>query len=101
MYRKYSNASDVWGYGIVLYELFTVGERPYGYVWSNNFVMESLQKGYRLSPPPGCSLPMYRLMINCWYDTISSSSKLDFQLTISFVIGIQTIIDALHSMIFA
>ena len=67
VYKKYSTASDVWSYGIVLYEMWTIGEKPYGYSWSNNDVIEMLEKGYRLSPPPGCSRPVYELMISCWY----------------------------------
>ncbi|XP_062502151.1 ephrin type-A receptor 8-like [Corticium candelabrum] len=67
VYKKYSTASDVWSYGIVLYEMWTIGEKPYGYSWSNNDVIEMLEKGYRLSPPPGCSRPVYELMISCWH----------------------------------
>lgn len=67
VYRKYSNASDVWSFGIVMYEIWSVGERPYGSTWTNNFVLECLQKGYRLPPPPGCPRPIYELMIACWH----------------------------------
>lgn len=65
-YGKHSPASDVWSYGIVLYEIWTVGERPYGTEWTNDYVIHRVQSGYRLPPPPGCSRPIYKLMIDCW-----------------------------------
>jgi serine/threonine protein kinase len=67
MYRKYSTASDVWSYGIVLYEIWTLGKRPYDDSWSNSYVIEMLDKGYRLPPPPGCSFAIYTTMIQCWH----------------------------------
>ena len=66
MYRKYSLASDVWSYGIILYEIWTVGRRPYDDSWSNNYLMEMLDEGYRLPPPPGSSYAIYKMMIQCW-----------------------------------
>ncbi|XP_065839317.1 uncharacterized protein [Oscarella lobularis] len=64
-FRKYSTSSDVWSYGIVLYEIWTVGKRPYGQR-KNNAVIDLLETGYRLPPPPGCSYAIYELMIECW-----------------------------------
>ena len=63
-------ASDVWGFGIVLYEIWSIGERPYGSTWGNNLVLEYVQKGYRLPPPPGCPRQIYQLMIDCWYGDV-------------------------------
>ncbi|XP_065839053.1 ephrin type-A receptor 2-like isoform X1 [Oscarella lobularis] len=64
-FRKYSTSSDVWSYGIVLYEIWTVGKRPYGHT-KNRAVIDRLETGYRLPPPPGCSYAIYNLMIECW-----------------------------------
>ncbi|XP_065839338.1 uncharacterized protein [Oscarella lobularis] len=64
-FRKYSTSSDVWSYGIVLYEIWTVGKRPYGNT-KNRAVLDLLETGYRLPPPPGCSYAVYKLMIECW-----------------------------------
>ncbi|XP_065826558.1 uncharacterized protein [Oscarella lobularis] len=62
----YSLASDVWSYGVVLYEIWSVGEQPYDCL-SNKMVVENLEMGYRLPPPPGCPYAIYKLMIECWH----------------------------------
>jgi serine/threonine protein kinase len=67
MYRKYTLASDVWSYGIVLYEIWTVGRRPYDDSWTNDYIMEMLDEGYRLPPPPGIPYSIYKMMIQCWH----------------------------------
>lgn len=36
-HRKYSSSSDIWSYGIVVHEIWSLGERPYG-TWSNRTV---------------------------------------------------------------
>ncbi|XP_062503154.1 tyrosine-protein kinase Yes-like isoform X2 [Corticium candelabrum] len=64
-YRKYSSSSDVWSYGVVLYELWSLAERPFGYI-TNNDVLDRINSGYRLPPPPGCPRALYALMIDCW-----------------------------------
>ncbi|XP_065906945.1 uncharacterized protein [Dysidea avara] len=64
-FRKYSCQSDVWSYGIVLYEIWSLGREPYE--WLN--LIESVEKldtGFRLQPPPGCPRTIYRVMIKCW-----------------------------------
>ncbi|XP_065899217.1 uncharacterized protein [Dysidea avara] len=64
-YRKYSGQSDVWSYGIVLYEIWSLGCEPYEWLT----IVETIEKvdtGYRLPPPPGCPRAIYRVMIKCW-----------------------------------
>ncbi|CAI8052359.1 Tyrosine protein-kinase src-2 [Geodia barretti] len=64
-YKKYSTASDVWSFGIVLYEIWTIGIKPYIQL-TNSEVYQKIQSGYRLPPPPGCPRAVYQTMINCW-----------------------------------
>jgi serine/threonine protein kinase len=64
--RKYSSSSDVWSYGILVYEIWSLGERPYG-SWGNQMVISHLTDGYRLPPPAHCPRPIYALMIDCWH----------------------------------
>ncbi|XP_065899783.1 uncharacterized protein [Dysidea avara] len=65
-YKKYSIQSDVWSFGCVLYEIWSLGYKPFDEI-SNIEVMEKLDRGHRLPPPPGCSRTIYRVMIKCWH----------------------------------
>ena len=53
----YTTKSDVWGFGILLWELVTLGKSPYPGV-SPDQLVGLLQSGYRMSRPPGCPLIM-------------------------------------------
>lgn len=65
-FKKYSTLSDVWSYGITLYEIWTKSALPYGKKWTNMNVMMEVEKGYRLPPPPNCPSAVYKLMLQCW-----------------------------------
>ena len=45
-FRKFTSASDVWSFGIVMWEVMSYGERPY-WTWSNQDVIKAIEKGYR------------------------------------------------------
>ncbi|XP_068715039.1 fibronectin type III domain-containing protein-like isoform X4 [Montipora foliosa] len=62
-----STKSDVWSYGVVLYEIFTIGGIPYP-GWSEAKTIAELQKGYRMPKPPHIADTMYRLMERCWQE---------------------------------
>lgn len=61
-FRKFTSASDVWSYGVVLWEVMTYGERPY-WNWSNQDVIKSIDRGYRLPAPIKCPEALYQLML--------------------------------------
>ncbi|XP_065899435.1 uncharacterized protein [Dysidea avara] len=65
MFRTYTTASDVWSYGILLYEMWSLGHKPYE-DYDNTEVLDMLESGYRLPPPPGCPRHIYCAMIQCW-----------------------------------
>ena len=49
--RDYTLKSDVWSFGVVLYEIFSLGESPYpGFPWSQEF-LDMLYGGYRMPSP--------------------------------------------------
>uniref|UniRef100_A0A8B9P3V3 receptor protein-tyrosine kinase n=1 Tax=Apteryx owenii TaxID=8824 RepID=A0A8B9P3V3_APTOW len=64
-YRKFTSASDVWSYGIVMWEVMSYGERPY-WELSNHEVMKAINEGFRLPAPLDCPSAVYQLMLQCW-----------------------------------
>ncbi|NXF01015.1 FES kinase, partial [Smithornis capensis] len=67
-YGRYSSESDVWSFGILLWEAFSLGAVPYANL-SNQQTREAVEQGVRLDPPEQCPEEVYRLMQRCWeYD---------------------------------
>ncbi|CAG9855048.1 unnamed protein product [Phyllotreta striolata] len=65
LYNQFSAASDVWSYGVVLWELSTMALQPY--VDVDPFEITTyLKKGYRLSQPLGCPDELFAVMTYCW-----------------------------------
>jgi Eph receptor B1 len=75
-FRKFTSASDVWSYGVVLWEIMSYGERPY-WNWSNQDVIKSIEKGYRLPAPMDCPEALYQLMLDCWQKQRNHRPKFD------------------------
>ncbi|XP_033114811.1 tyrosine-protein kinase ABL1-like isoform X2 [Anneissia japonica] len=64
-YNKFSNKSDIWAFGILLWEIATYGASPYPGVELQH-VYEKLEAGYRMERPEGCPGDVYNLMKKCW-----------------------------------
>ncbi|KFD58289.1 hypothetical protein M513_01052, partial [Trichuris suis] len=64
-YRRYTHKSDIWAFGITLWELFTFGDKPYKDVPLHQ-IPQLLENGERLSQPKTATLDMYMIMIRCW-----------------------------------
>ncbi|XP_067412178.1 tyrosine-protein kinase Fes/Fps isoform X6 [Emydura macquarii macquarii] len=64
-YGRYSSESDVWSFGVLLWEAFSLGATPYGSL-SNTQTREAVDQGVRLDPPEQCPEEVYRLMQRCW-----------------------------------
>ncbi|XDV30994.1 hypothetical protein PO909_033774 [Leuciscus waleckii] len=75
-YRKFTSASDVWSYGIVLWEVMSYGERPY-WEMSNQDVIKAVDEGYRLPPPMECPATLYQLMLDCWQKDRNNRPKFE------------------------
>ncbi|NWX95209.1 SRMS kinase, partial [Nothoprocta ornata] len=65
-YRTYSLKSDVWSYGILLYEVFTYGQVPYEGRMTNQETVRQITRGYRLPRPSSCPAEIYGIMLECW-----------------------------------
>lgn len=66
MNHKYTAASDVWSFGIVMWEVMSFGERPY-WDWTNHHVIqEVVHNGYRLPAPQDTPKKLYEMMLGCW-----------------------------------
>ena len=64
-YNRFTTKSDVWAFGILLWEIATYGMSPYPGVELNE-VYQLLESGYRMECPPGCPVRIYELMKQCW-----------------------------------
>ncbi|EAA10487.4 AGAP004989-PB [Anopheles gambiae str. PEST] len=64
-YNKFSTKSDVWAFGVLLWEIATYGMSPYPGIDLTD-VFHKLESGYRMERPPGCPPEVYDLMRKCW-----------------------------------
>lgn len=64
-HRIFTHKSDVWAFGITIWEVLTYGGRPYENIPARN-VPELLEKGERLPQPAICTIDVYMIMIKCW-----------------------------------
>ncbi|XP_009468836.1 PREDICTED: receptor tyrosine-protein kinase erbB-3 [Nipponia nippon] len=64
-FGKYTHQSDVWSYGVTLWEMMTFGAEPYAGIRLAE-VPDLLEKGERLSQPQICTIDVYMVMVKCW-----------------------------------
>ena len=64
-YGRFTHETDIWSYGILLWEIFTFGKVPH-YLLSNKEVMEAVSLGQHPGPPEGCPNVIKHLMLSCW-----------------------------------
>uniref|UniRef100_A0A4W6C5F3 Tyrosine-protein kinase n=1 Tax=Lates calcarifer TaxID=8187 RepID=A0A4W6C5F3_LATCA len=67
-YGRYTTESDVWSFGVLLWETFSMGMTPYTSM-TNQQTRDEVERGYRMLAPHGCPVEISRIMNNCWqYD---------------------------------
>ncbi|XP_028912388.1 tyrosine-protein kinase SYK isoform X2 [Ornithorhynchus anatinus] len=64
-YYKFSSKSDVWSFGVLMWEAFSYGQKPYKGMKGSE-VSAMLEKGERMQSPEGCPVEVYDLMKICW-----------------------------------
>lgn len=65
LYNKYTPESDVWAFGVCLWEIFSFALQPY-YGMTHEEVIKYLKDGNVLGSPESCPAPVYELMKQCW-----------------------------------
>jgi receptor tyrosine kinase-like orphan receptor 1 len=67
LYGKFTSESDVWSYGVTLWEIYSYGLQPY-YGYSNQEVIEMIRSRQLLPCPEDCPSRMYAFMVECWHE---------------------------------
>ncbi|XP_077594825.1 receptor tyrosine-protein kinase erbB-2 [Stigmatopora nigra] len=65
LHRKFTHQSDVWSYGVTVWELMTFGAKPYDMIPARD-IPEVLEGGERLPQPGICTIDVYMIMVKCW-----------------------------------
>ncbi|KAK2719502.1 hypothetical protein QYM36_005102 [Artemia franciscana] len=66
-FQEFDSASDVWSYGVFLWELATLGDSPYGTIEGFE-MLEFLKDGLRLLQPQSCPDELFAMMACCWLE---------------------------------
>nr|XP_028563731.1 fibroblast growth factor receptor 1 isoform X3 [Podarcis muralis] len=64
--RIYTHQSDVWSFGVLLWEIFTLGGSPYPGVPVEE-LFKLLKEGHRMDKPSNCTNELYMMMRDCWH----------------------------------
>jgi len=65
LYRKFTTESDIWSFGVVLWEIYTYGRQPW-YELANHEVIQEVTNGRLLEKPADCSDEIYEILLSCW-----------------------------------
>ena len=75
-HRVFTHKSDVWAFGVTVWELLTYGARPYENTPARE-VPDLLEKGERLPQPPICTIDLYMILVKCWM--VNAESRPEFK----------------------
>ncbi|XP_057705660.1 platelet-derived growth factor receptor beta [Corythoichthys intestinalis] len=77
-HNLYTTLSDVWSYGILLWEIFTLGGTPYPDLPMNEMFYSALKRGYRMAKPAHASDEVYEIMKKCWDEKFEKRPEFSF-----------------------
>ncbi|CAO2603241.1 Fibroblast growth factor receptor 3 [Lemmus lemmus] len=86
--RVYTHQSDVWSFGVLLWEIFTLGGSPYPGIPVEE-LFKLLKEGYRMDKPATCTHDLYVIMHDCWHEV--PSQRPSFKLLVEGLDGILTV----------
>ena len=84
-FKTYSEKSDVWSFGMTMYEIWSLGERP----WpdsSHEDILNYLSIDSKLPPPTGCNRDVYKIMIKTWHK--DKAKRLQFSEVLRMIVEI-------------
>ncbi|XP_032875634.1 tyrosine-protein kinase Lyn isoform X1 [Amblyraja radiata] len=76
-YGSFTIKSDVWSFGILLYEIITYGKIPYPGM-SNTEVVNAIGRGYRMPRPEECPQELYDVMKDCWKSSAENRPTFEY-----------------------
>uniref|UniRef100_A0AAX7VPN4 Tyrosine-protein kinase n=1 Tax=Astatotilapia calliptera TaxID=8154 RepID=A0AAX7VPN4_ASTCA len=76
-YGTFTIKSDMWSFGVLLYEIITYGKIPYPGMTKGE-VMSSIQRGYRMPRPDNCPTELYDIMMSCWKNRPEDRPTFDY-----------------------
>ncbi|XP_025267511.1 protein sevenless-like [Camponotus floridanus] len=92
--RKFTSQSDVWSFGVLMWEITSLGEQPYS-AKANEEVINYVRAGGRLPMTLNCPSPLYQLMLSCWS---AADARPNFEFCLKNIIALRkNIEDALLS----
>ncbi|XP_077465235.1 platelet-derived growth factor receptor beta [Stigmatopora argus] len=77
-HNLYTTLSDVWSYGILLWEIFTLGGTPYPDLPMNEMFYSALKRGYRMGKPAHACEQVYEIMKTCWDEKFEKRPEFSF-----------------------
>lgn len=75
-FGTFSSASDVWSFGVTLWEMFSYGAQPFGDLMGREAI-ELINSGHRLEQPERCPTDIYQVMEKCWHYLERDRPKFD------------------------
>lgn len=67
LYCKFSSKSDIWAFGVLMWEVYTLGKMPYDR-WNNTEIVEKISAGQRLYRPNKANERVHAIMMSCWHE---------------------------------
>lgn len=85
MYSKFSSKSDIWAFGVLMWEIYSLGKMPYER-FTNSETAEHIAQGLRLYRPHLASERVYTIMYSCWHE--KADERPTFKILLSNILDV-------------